>query len=370
MLTQHLYRVDEVCAALKWAVLTGRTVETLFWAVELDEAALRTTLTRIWELFFCLHLTVGEQIRNADVATLQTIAVAFAARTYTTDSTALCLLRLGAGIEHEIDRTTVAAPGATREERAFRAACRQGKSLYAWTVARASWPGAWDWVVPDARWMDNTWMSRAIAVAATCFPVRPTVAARPAWVDERLAEWSTLSPRKRRVYRIPWECLYGETERGRLRTNETTDSELTTNFETALADSPFGAPPLEDEAREAYFDTHFPDDIPDEWSRADREKSHGSGSLMKTESFDDAKYMRRWFTRASSRMWRGVADMFTCGAEWERIYDERVAIWAEQQRAWKLTPVRKRIVIEGSTGSAAAAAVREDAQGSKLHQSR
>ena len=29
--------------------------------------------------------------------------------------------------------------------------------------------------------------------------------------------------------------------------------------------------------RERFYDTYFPDDIPDEWSRSDQEKSHGLG---------------------------------------------------------------------------------------------
>ncbi len=35
-----------------------------------------------------------------------------------------------------------------------------------------------------------------------------------------------------------------------------------------------------DEIREAFYDMYFPDDIPDEWSAKDREKSHGYGLLI------------------------------------------------------------------------------------------
>jgi hypothetical protein len=42
----------------------------------------------------------------------------------------------------------------------------------------------------------------------------------------------------------------------------------------------------------AFYEQYFPDDIPDEWSKAEKEKSHGAGVLGPVESIRMAKWAR------------------------------------------------------------------------------
>ena len=64
----------------------------------------------------------------------------------------------------------------------------------------------------------------------------------------------------------------------------------------------------DDAVREWFYDTFFPDDIPDEWSRADQAKSHGGGVLQRGMEATLAEWVRRWFGDfPCSVVWGGVA---------------------------------------------------------------
>jgi hypothetical protein len=64
------------------------------------------------------------------------------------------------------------------------------------------------------------------------------------------------------------------------------------------------------EKREAFYAAHFPDDIPDEWSLAERAKSHGIGSLQKDEVPSIKKFVRSWFgALGSAVVWNHGQDL-------------------------------------------------------------
>jgi hypothetical protein len=55
---------------------------------------------------------------------------------------------------------------------------------------------------------------------------------------------------------------------------------------------------------ETFWDTHFPDDRPDEWSLEDQKKSHGPGPLALEEERNVAKHIRKWYgTSGSLILW-------------------------------------------------------------------
>jgi len=56
-----------------------------------------------------------------------------------------------------------------------------------------------------------------------------------------------------------------------------------------------------DEEREDFYDSYF-DDIPDEWSLNDREKSHGRG----TTPSDLRRFLIRWFGTMPCVIWKGI----------------------------------------------------------------
>jgi hypothetical protein len=56
----------------------------------------------------------------------------------------------------------------------------------------------------------------------------------------------------------------------------------------------------------AFYDEHFPDDTPDEWSVAEREKSHGFGALQPGAEPSAERFLRAWFGRLPSAViWNG-----------------------------------------------------------------
>jgi hypothetical protein len=56
-----------------------------------------------------------------------------------------------------------------------------------------------------------------------------------------------------------------------------------------------------------FYDEHFPDDTPDEWSTAEREKSHGRGALQPGAEAKAESFLRSWFGRIPSAVvWNGL----------------------------------------------------------------
>jgi hypothetical protein len=56
----------------------------------------------------------------------------------------------------------------------------------------------------------------------------------------------------------------------------------------------------------AFYDEHFPDDTPDEWSTADRELSHGRGASQPGTIPEAERFLRSWFGKLPSAViWNG-----------------------------------------------------------------
>ena len=58
-----------------------------------------------------------------------------------------------------------------------------------------------------------------------------------------------------------------------------------------------------DDKMEEFYDTYFPDDIPDEWSKRDKEKSHGDGVLGPTDKPTIWKYSRNFLSKMPQLAW-------------------------------------------------------------------
>ena len=169
----------------------------------------------------------------------------------------------------------------------------------------------------------SDWERRAAACAALClsreeFTASWNQVAAPDLVKEvaiALEEWQPLLGRRaRRQYAIPKAALYWMTTRGReLSVYDTNFKEMMGRLEksAALWGSTFwdsvaqemdgwAAIKSNDDTRESFYETYFPDDIPDEWSIAEREKSHGSGPLQRGAKADAARALTNLFGRLSA----------------------------------------------------------------------
>lgn len=110
---------------------------------------------------------------------------------------------------------------------------------------------------------------------------------------ETIQSWNQLSMRKRRLYAIPFDSLFGMTWRG--IGGDTTD-ELRDLTKELFQSSPYWKTKAcweTDDEKEEFYDAYFPDDIPDEWSREDQEKSHGASGFGTVDS-PLGRWWRNW----------------------------------------------------------------------------
>ena len=344
-LTRHLYVEDEVIAALQFCVLRGKTVEAAFWCEELlcsemiDE--LLAALRRIWLhgfgigalSWFRRFQEVSEQpeIQVEDILGLVT-ALCVTGLNQRRDNTYLILA--GSTVGPEQANFSIAPKGVTPADAYFIACVEQGRTLSAWRSLSHTTGGVLRLAAEKKHREAGLNACEllieypALAVAALCL-VKGELAARLTQplppqlreVEKARASWEPLmSRRQRRQYPIPRECLYWATERGSRSVYESSEKLLRGSLERpgklwgstywdSVADAVGGWEAIrnDSEVRMRFYDEHFPDDTPDEWSIAEREKSHGRGALqpdatgVKAESF-----LRSWFGRIPSAViWNG-----------------------------------------------------------------
>jgi len=199
--------------------------------------------------------------------------------------------------------------------------------------------------------------------------VRPMISALDGRVTGKLAEWSTLCGRREaRVYSIPTGCLYGTTWRGKSRWSQHNRAQLH-HVETYLIGCPFWEEAIADygvivnghiqwrseDDMEAFYEHYFPDDIPDEWTKEEKRKSHGDGMLGPEERVSLETYAARFLSLPSRLAWgclrsiqtrlRGNAEMPCHPSSVIRTYLERGDHDSMMQDEW-LVPVHKIKRIE------------------------
>lgn len=149
---------------------------------------------------------------------------------------------------------------------------------------------------------------------------------------------SAIGRRERRVHQIPSACLYGTTLRGRSKWAQSNYTQLY-SVEKYLVGCPFWDEVLEeyadideqgtikwksDDKMEEFYEKYFPDDIPDEWSKKDQQKSHGDGVLGPTDKPTIWKYSRNFMSKIPYLAWNttktvnnylGEVDISDCSIE-------------------------------------------------------
>jgi len=128
---------------------------------------------------------------------------------------------------------------------------------------------------------------------------------------------ASIGRRDRRVHQIPILCLYGTTIRGRSKWAQNTYQQLY-NIETYIIGCPFWDEVLEkyadidelktikwksDDKMEEFYDKYFPDDIPDEWTKKDQQKSHGDGLISPNDKPNIWKYSRNFMSKMPQLAW-------------------------------------------------------------------
>lgn len=361
MLTRNLYREDEVEAALLWCLARGRAAESAFWATELFDSDLGTvvvkTVFRAWLWFYGIKeiewfAAFAEMMKadELDVDLLMAAVLGLRKR----DASIVGLLAHGLRPEQPTyyedpwtrGKTRVAWGLCVAGEVPWTSLHEKGGLVQKLLTAETWFEGLWD--------SEFMWPCRAAAVLLAVYPkatgstqFRPI----PPHIQANLKEWSELKGRARRVYAIPTACLYLITNRGRTHTvYDGTEAEIIGRLEPKLKGSTFwdriaeelgGWPSIRrhDETRELFYEQFFPDDIPDEWSTADRAKSHGRGVLQPNTTAEPARFIETWFRGVHcSVAWSGEKRLSVLPSKLSEVYTERLEELAAAVKAWDRTP--------------------------------
>lgn len=307
-LTRHLYREDEVRAALMWSIIKRRVIEAAFWATELEESGcdFERELVEAWT--YGIGVVGLDFLGKADASVRTAIALAsWGPR----DASVIAIL----GSKASPTGSPPIPQGTwTPEEACALRAMMQGR-------AGTAFAADWDWPLWHTAMqfkhgrtlpIEDCFEAKALAVAIVCQPKLVIAEARfPERIDilEEVESWAEKTDlRKRRAYAIPKDCLSHLTARGRISSYTSTDAELRDlkRLEKALEKSPLWAEAIalaktSDEEREDFYDSYI-GLIPDEWSLTDRAKSHGTG----LNPCDAKRFMMRWFGSLPSIIWKGV----------------------------------------------------------------
>ena len=378
MLTRHLYRIDEVKASCKYALIKKNYREALFWSLELINTLMsedvRQIMLTVWfEGIGRASYPLLLDLICADDDSLLDFVGAFCS--VDRDASIFSLLCLGSRTwEKQVDRVVpMKIEGVEdKEVRCILRAMKQGKTLFAWTLLRCRWSAdAWSILLRCAPTRERSvveklyemkthiWEARAAAVILVCDKVSAGWKAVRRFREEGLIdEWVALEGRRgRRIYKIrPEAILYG-TERGELSRSVTNIQEIREPL-TAMYGSPYwdvvadefgGWKPIykSDVAKETFYELYFPDDIPDEWSRDDQEKSHGLGLAFTDQTSAERKY-KLYRNMLGSLPSMGLVsrthDAIKVGLDLS-LYETNQEVWSELQKTWKLEPAIKKIVL-------------------------
>lgn len=316
-LTRHLYRFEEVRAALLYCIKSRRIVETVFWLTELEESCYGGEARRL--LFVAWFLCVG-------VRRLSWLAE-WSVHSTTREGRQQLALQLARCSERDSSLWLLAWTGCFVEPigTATGSLVCKWRSLFdkddedVWTELLSTSTDERIDVCLEALQEDMRGYALLAKVAGCCLVSiqgswpkgtwEPIGTRRPEELDTALTSWiAETSLRHRRFYAIPYECLFGMTWRGR---GGDTGSELLELGEPYFKGSPWWKkvlPPeglnVDDEAKMAFWDTYFDwirCDHPDEWSKADRAKSHGQGVIGSSAPL--WRWWRNWVCSEHLYIW-------------------------------------------------------------------
>lgn len=384
-LSRHFYALDEVQAALHYATTRNDKKESLFWCREMilsgctSEAI--STLFEAWlwqkgpfHLAWLLH--AWSTLSSEECSEDDILVAACHLTSYERDHSLWNILCLTAA-NHPPERVTPKTPYYPSDERELYLvrALFQGKAYSAWWMARQLGDRVWIIIKEylESQNMDSAHLGmlqnyekllgyrtneydvivQCLAVLSACLtPAQRKKSEKPLLPYEEV-EWS-IGRRNSRLYSIPVMCLYGMTKRGHLKWSQNTMKSLN-EIETDLIGCPFWEEELDgyrkngqsiqwksDDAREDWYETFFPDDIPDEWSKAEKEKSHGDGILGPHESVTMLKYARIHLSKQSRLAWnsRPIVHKFLEGLAWNHP-SSIVTLFPLEMNPVLLAPLRR-----------------------------
>ena len=352
--TRHFYSVDEVHAALQYSSHHQEHQQTLFWCKELlCSGFVSESISTLFEAWVWhrgpVHLdwlldawnTVGgdEVTEDAILLCAQQLSRC-CKRDYSLWS--ILVLTLDDTIPDSVTPKSPAVfPSTDPVEQYFIRALYQGKPRCAWWISRKmDVERVWElleWFTVHIhqkgavlvalqnydkllgyRSEEYDVVMRCLAIISMCVTYNVTSTVKVWPLDyTTLEKWDRMEGRmERRIYSIPSACLYGATQRGNLPWSQHNRGALDC-VENGFAGCPFWeeavseyargvVAPIQwvsDDAMEAFYDEYFPDDIPDEWTLREKQKSHGDGAISPDEKATLLKYAKLQFSGVARYAW-------------------------------------------------------------------
>lgn len=348
-LSKHFYSLDEVQAALFYTAGRYDAKEALFWCKEMiDSGCLSEAISTIFESWlwhkgpFCLSwlLQAWATLRSDEVSEEAVLLSVYQLCSIRKKDHSLWNVLALSSVE--VDRITPKTPLFNKmcnKELYFHRAIYQGKARSAWWISHyMESHRVWELleqIRPDYRDVficlqtydallgyrsdEYDTIVRCCAILIACLKEcsNPIPLCMDTNMNTTIEEWKKMDGRKsRRMYTIPVACLYGRTQRGHMKWTRHNLVQLY-HVEPYLVGCPFWDQALieyavvddgmiqwkTDALRNVFYQTYFPDDIPDEWSLAEKKKSHGDGVLGPTDKVTLARYARIHFSGLSRLAW-------------------------------------------------------------------
>jgi hypothetical protein len=287
-ITKCLYRRDEVNAALLYCIKQGRILEAFFWLEELEESFYgndaRRTLFLSWLMNNGLEsiswLELWATIGTTKEGRRTLCAHLLRCKKY--DSSIWWLLWSSV-----IENTELFSELPEKLWSIWHNSCRKSYEDFWQEQIDSSDDERIDTILSSLQDDMKTYSIFAKA-AAVCIIYSYKTINKSSWELNQIDTIVSMCPEKSsavqmdlqilRAYSIPYDCLYCMTARGN---GQTTTEELQSLGEKQFIKSAYWKMywpgKQNDDAYEAFWDTYFPTDHPDEWSRTQKEKSHGHG---------------------------------------------------------------------------------------------
>ena len=334
MLTRHFYDLEEVHAALAYTAARHDPVETVFWCQELilsgfgSEALSTLVGAWIWQkgpfalswIESAFDRLGGDELSSEDLLLAAYQLTMSPMRDHSLWNIVVLLVQ---GKEPEPIRPYHGCSSPLSFEQYFLGAIKQGRAYEAcWMSRHLPVERVWELLLEEHpslsrilgllphydrlvgyRSAEYDTLFRFLAILSCCLsePLLE-ISQKPlpfmmlshkdniqSWVIGRMAY---------RRYSVSVMCLYGRTQRGRTKWSQSTVGYLTPDH---LEGCPFWEEAGTMDA--AFYERYFPDDIPDEWPKAEKEKSHGAGVLGPTESVRMAKWARLHLNGVARLAW-------------------------------------------------------------------
>lgn len=336
MLTRHFYESQDVLSSMRMAILRGRSQEALFWCLELIDTNLHKevcqNLLETWMFFYgCSEWIQGWQ-KEYSLKANKLLEACYNLSQYKFFSCRGIELLLSEvkeekyGIEEVIRELSSMTIGSKEEKsgveetvKKFQLAVTESRPEYAWHLATVigaekTWTSLQTFQPSLIHWIrsissssqEKLWLCGLINFI--CKPLQQEENFQWSPITKELLtkiqDWKGLiHRRKRRIYAIPFPLLYRETSKSSVSKEKNTLERLWNIEKSMYSKDGFWKKVLEfsgyenykwnsDDELEEFYEKYFPDDIPDEWSLVDQEKSHGKG--LDECSLSVSRWLRAW----------------------------------------------------------------------------